>query len=278
MFNLKQSLINRNAKISLLNPIAGLMRFQMLTQYTMRYKLFWEKRRKAKCFKWKVYPWVPTFMKTVRPDPFDYSLQTKEEVRNQLIEEPLFEMKVGKTTNNYSGIPLDYPQDGKMLAEAQATAEFNIHKLPMSTLQKERLIFLLGRRYKPKTGVFSVKWKQYATYEQNYRRLMEIIRELFLEALRAPRIDIASIRSPYRYDRVKRALGRTKEEREKKLAEREKHKEDAHKLHKEEGKLLRYEEFLNTIKEGLENEAKNPQLTKEQERERFEKFIKQARF
>lgn len=259
-----------------MNPFVGMLRAQMLNQHAMRFKSFCDKRRKAKSFKWKEYPCVPSFMKAVKPDPFDYPLQTKEQVRAQLVEEPIYEMFVGRELNNRSGIPLDYPQDGKMLADEQVIAKFNIHKLPMSSLQKERLIFLLGGRYKPETGEFKIKCKQYPTFDQNYKRLNEIIKELFLEALRAPRIDIASIRNPYKKDREKRKLGRTKEERDAKLAAYEKYKEDAHKLHKEEGKFLKHENFLKDLEKGLREEAAMPEPTKEQEREMFERFLKDS--
>lgn len=276
MLSLKHSLLSRQLRTPMINPIAVMLRVQMLSQYPMRFKHFGEKRRKAKCFKWKKYPCVPSFMQAVKADPFDYPLQTKEQVKAQIIEEPMFEMVVRREFNNRTGMPLDYPQDGKMLADETPTAKFNIHKMPMSFLQKERLIFLLGSRYDPKTGDFKVKCKMYPTYEQNYKKLQAIVRELFIEALRAPNNDISLIRDPYKRDREKRKLGRTKAERDEKLAEMEKHKQDAHKLYQEEGKYLRFEQFRQKIADGLKKEAEMAPPTKQQEKEMFDMFLKDS--
>jgi hypothetical protein len=71
----------------------------------------------------------------------------------------------------------------------------------------------LGPRF---TGSDKIKivCKQYNTYHENYVRALEILREIYWEAKRAPTIDVTSIRNPYRREFLKKKFyGKTKEER-----------------------------------------------------------------
>ena len=63
--------------------------------------------------------------------------------------------------------------------------------------------------------------EQYPTYIQNYKWMFELIDEIMMEAFWAPFHDELSIRSPYYKDLAKRKLGRTKEERDLKLKQKE---------------------------------------------------------
>ena len=58
-----------------------------------------------------------------------------------------------------------------------------------------------------------------------------------MESLRAPNICTESLRNPSYRDKQKRKLGRTKEEREAKLKEKEEYRQRAIKLYEDEGKL-----------------------------------------
>lgn len=93
---------------------------------------------------------------------------------------------------------------------------FNIKDLQLSSLQKERLAFLLGPRLKP-NGKAKIVMKKYPTPVQNLKHLDEKFREILLEAMRAPNINHNEIKNPYTRQKKKRELGRTPEEREQAL-------------------------------------------------------------
>ena len=183
-----------------------------LTQYSIRSKskipFYFKKNRKAKYFKWKKYPCVPDFMSTSKRDPFDYTLQTKEEVRKQLLLNCNFPIEVGKIMDKNFGKPVESDKHGQDMIGEQVKIRFDMNEWPLSSLQKERLIFLLGPRYRDRPHVrFTVK--QYDTFEKNVQRAHEVIKEMVLESLRAPNIDVRALRDPYYKERLKRKLGRT---------------------------------------------------------------------
>lgn len=257
MLSLKQGLLYKGAWTAGLRQTTTSVQNLALVTQSMRYKSVFESRRKIKFHKMKKYPCVPNFMQEEKKDPFDYPLQTKEQVREQLVAEPLLDVKIGRKMKNPDGRPLDFPMSNILMEEETPYMIFDMNKLPLSSQQKERLKFLLGPRYTGKPE-FKIKCRQFATYEQNFKRLREIVTELFLEAMRAPNVDIDSIRNPYKHDREKKKLGRTKEERDKKKAEMRAHKEAAKKLYQEEGKYLRYEQWREEIDRVAEEEKKIP--------------------
>lgn len=193
--------------------------------------------RKAKFFKWKKYPCIPEFMKEVKKDPFEYTLQTKDEVRKQLLVQNNFKLWIGRVMSNETGVNVDTPMHTSLLQKEFARVKFNLHEWPMSSLQKERLIFLLGPRYKDKPEV-KMTVKQFPTFIENSQRAKEIVTELVLESLRAPNIDIKAIRNPYYKDRAKKEYGKTKEIRDQRRAEEEEFKAKAYELYEKEGNLL----------------------------------------
>jgi hypothetical protein len=92
----------------------------------------------------------------------------------------------------------------------------DIREMNLAPLQRERFIFLLGRRYNPKK-VHDVKivCKQYATYSENYIRAFEILKQIYWESLRAPSTDVTAQRNPYRREFIKKKFfGKTKAERD----------------------------------------------------------------
>lgn len=93
----------------------------------------------------------------------------------------------------------------------------DIRSLNLAPLQRERFIFLLGRRYNPKKlHDCKIVVKQYATYSENYIRAFEILKQIYWEALRAPGTDVTSQRNPYRREYLlKKKFGKTKEQRDK---------------------------------------------------------------
>lgn len=83
----------------------------------------------------------------------------------------------------------------------------------LSPLQRQRFIYLLGPRYKDSHKVKLV-CTQYNTFHENYIRVLEILREIYWEAKRAPDTNVTAIKNPYRKEQlIKKFFGKTKEER-----------------------------------------------------------------
>ena len=83
----------------------------------------------------------------------------------------------------------------------------------LSPEQRERLIFLLGPRYEG-GHQFKIVYRDFKTFQANYIRAMEIFREIYWEAIRAPSRCITLDRNPYRREKLmKKFYGKTKEER-----------------------------------------------------------------
>lgn len=123
-----------------------------------------------------------------------------------------------------------------------------MRELRLAPLQRERFIFLLGRRYNP-TKPHSVKIvvKQYNTFSENYIRAAETLREIYWEALRAPETDVIAERNPYRGEFLKKKMfGKTKEER---------------KANKKQFALDVKEHMENVDREEIESETKDAQKT-----------------
>lgn len=102
-----------------------------------------------------------------------------------------------------------------------AKITIDIRELNLAPLQRERFQFLLGPRYNPKKPHFcKIVISQYNTFQENYIRANETLRELFWEAKRAPTDNTTVKRNPYRRESLmKKFMGRTREERLAKMAE-----------------------------------------------------------
>ncbi len=97
---------------------------------------------------------------------------------------------------------------------------FFLDKMDLTPLQKRRLIFILGDRYLVRLKIryrghprIQIKVNQFDKYEHNYIKALEIIRQLYWEAKRAP--PFIAERMPLRERRriLSKVLGRTREER-----------------------------------------------------------------
>ena len=64
----------------------------------------------------------------------------------------------------------------------------------LSPTQKQRLIFLLGSRYRKGNPNVKITVKQFDNFEQNYYKALDIIKQLFWEAKRAPGFESKCIR------------------------------------------------------------------------------------
>jgi hypothetical protein len=96
--------------------------------------------------------------------------------------------------------------------DKQAKINFDLRDLCLSPLQRERFIFLLGPRYKKDSNKIKLNCRKFLTYNENYMRVLEQLREIYWEALRAPDDENATFkRNPYRREKIiKKLFGKTK--------------------------------------------------------------------
>jgi len=97
-----------------------------------------------------------------------------------------------------------------------AKIRIDMREMKFAPLQRERFIFLMGRRHNAKQPHdVKIVVKQYKTYSENYVRAFEILKQIYWEALRAPETDVTSQRNPYRRETLKKKFfGKTKAERD----------------------------------------------------------------
>ncbi|CAI2376040.1 unnamed protein product [Moneuplotes crassus] len=211
-------------------------------------KKWYQKRHKIKIHKIKKLPCIPTSMQAVPADKFDYELQSKEQVKNQLATRDIYPVDVTRVMLEKTGIPLTlkHGMPTQFYEEMWPRLAFDLDDFSFSSAQKERFIFLLGPRYRGDSKV-SLTCKQYDTYEKNMKRLMEIFNELIIESMRAPQKDLNALKCPYRMQRMKRKLGRTREERLKKKQKMEERNQKSIEMYNETGRTLQHQEFLDQL-------------------------------
>jgi hypothetical protein len=156
-------------------------------------------------------------MKPAEQDLFDYKLRPKDEI----LEEFKYQPAKFDITANYKKYTAGdtRPEDNLDNRDRVAKIWVHLRDMGLAPLQRQRLIFLLGNRW---TGSDKIKivCKQYNTWHENHIRAMEILREIYWEAKRAPGINTTCIKNPYRREFLrKKFLGRTREERLAKMKE-----------------------------------------------------------
>jgi hypothetical protein len=130
----------------------------------------------------------------------------------QEISPPNFPIQL--QTNIYYGADLTYDsvQKGdKRNREGKFVVDIN--DMNLSRLQRQRLIFLLGPRYK-NSSKFKIVYRKYETFEKNLEKAFEILKLLYIEAKRAPILHPTKCSPKERANYFKKYLGKTKEERE----------------------------------------------------------------
>ncbi len=88
----------------------------------------------------------------------------------------------------------------------------------LSLLQKKRLIFLLGPRYK-NSNIFKIVFRNFNTYEKNLLKAFDLLKMLYIEAKRAPIFHPIRATLQERKKYYRKHFGKTKEEREIKIKE-----------------------------------------------------------
>lgn len=128
---------------------------------------------------------TPSWNKRIYRDPFDYPLRSLEEVKAEFEKFPI---------NNEARVEISHYKDReerphgnkeKFLRESVVKMYVNMDNWNLTKKQKERLIFLLGPRYKG-TSEFKIVSRQYPDRDQNIQKCMDIIHELLMECKRAP--------------------------------------------------------------------------------------------
>jgi hypothetical protein len=157
-------------------------------------------------------------MKERTKDPFDYPLRSKKEVMfDQYLIPPTFPVKISNTEYSSTRKSLTFPETKADTRGNQIRIYLNLQLMNLSNLQKKRLIFLLGPRYKG-SDVIKITSRHYNNTEKNLAKGIDIVRQLYWEALRAPRFIWEKLK-PTNRRRLKRKFGKTKEEREKNMKE-----------------------------------------------------------
>jgi hypothetical protein len=169
-----------------------------------------------------VYPCIPIWMKERQKDPFDYPLRSKKEVllENELVP-PCFNISVlgriqGSSLYCHGSTLNEVDTREKRL---KFIADFD--DMNLTPLQKKRMIFLLGRRYR-NDNKLRITVKQYNDAHYNYARGVDIIKQLYYEAKRAPLFIWEKMYNRERRYFKRKFIGKTQEELEQGFAEAQK--------------------------------------------------------
>jgi len=141
----------------------------------------------------------------------------------------------------------------------------------LSTLQKNRLIYLLGPRFKKNCNQFKIVYRHLDTLEKNLIKAFDILKMLYIECKRAPIFHPVKTSPKTRKIYFRKYLGKNKEERENNLRIiKEKNKKELEEfeilwenrkenftLEKIEQRVMRKIQMNKDSKEEFENKSKN---------------------
>jgi hypothetical protein len=132
------------------------------------------------------YPCIPMWMKQREFQDFDYPLLSRKEMLlEQHIKPPNFNAKIITTDYAHLYKFKSFPQNTVDKRATDVKLELNMSEMGLGPLQKKRLIFLLGPRYQ-NSDIFKIVVRQFHNQEYNMTRAIELLRQLFWEAKRAP--------------------------------------------------------------------------------------------
>jgi len=125
----------------------------------------------------------PFWMKIKADDPFDYKLRSKEEVYYQMfLYPPYWDINISYYVR-FEDLLTKASSDGNQYNKIRLYVK--IKEMKLFPLQEQRLIFLLGRRYK-NNGILKLVCQQTDNIETNVAIARDTLKQLYLEALRAP--------------------------------------------------------------------------------------------
>ena len=155
----------------------------IITRQFSQYKDEWVGSRKMKTKVIEKYEAIPDFLNIKKKDPFEYKLRSIEEVKIDLKDDkytlPL-EIKVIK-------MPEYLPEHKQRERNRPVIFTCDMKNIYLSTKQKERMIFLVGDRYNEKLENWKMRIDYFENQQDNLKKGFEIIDELYLETLRAPK-------------------------------------------------------------------------------------------
>ncbi len=180
----------------------------------------------------EMYPCVPEWQKVKVQDPFDYKLRPKEEIADEFKYFPS-EFVIRSQYKRYTaGDMRENNPNNRDNRERVAKLRVDLRQLGLAPLQRQRFQYLLGPRFDlTKPHLAKVVISQYNTFQENFIRANETLREIYWEAKRAPDTNTTIIQNPYRREfLLKKFFGKTAEERRTKRRELKllavQHKED----------------------------------------------------
>ena len=154
--------------------------FLRTTRRFSQHKHEYSRSRKAKTKVIEKYPGIPLYRQQVVRDPFDYQLSSKSEVDDHISKHLL---------NLPFEIEMDFGYNSTQVVDEKfrkCQVELNVKYLHLSPMQMQRLVFLVGDRYKEKTGQIRIVCRSFGSRDENLMRCLEIYKELIMETLRAP--------------------------------------------------------------------------------------------
>lgn len=125
----------------------------------------------------------PFWMKLKKDDPFDYSLRSKEEVYYQMYLHPPFWNIHYMYNIQFEDLVVKASSNGNLYNKVKIYVK--IKEMNLFPLQQQRLVFLLGRRYK-QNGIVKLVVGQTDNLETNVAIGRDTLKQLYLESLRAP--------------------------------------------------------------------------------------------
>lgn len=157
------------------------------------------------------YPIIPEWLKPFEKDKFTYPLRSKQDIAfDQEICPPNFPITL--VYKEYKD-PVTHEEDVKIDSRNEEVKFIiDLNTMALSHQQKERIIFLLGNRYNGSSKV-KINCKQFNNFEDNYYKALDMVKQLYWEAKRAPGINLKYLRPKKRTRFLRKYLGKTLSER-----------------------------------------------------------------
>ena len=154
------------------------------------------------------YTCLPNWVLPKDNDPFDYPLRNIDDIEfEHFVDPPNFPIMLYMNGNDLPNTPAtvyNIPNEVELMVK--------LTDLPLTGLQKQRLVFLLGNRYQNDNKI-RIKGKMFDNYEDNLDKAIDILKQLYFEAKRAPLFK--ENLSSHQYSKLKRKyLGKNKEIRQ----------------------------------------------------------------
>ena len=152
------------------------------TQFFRMHTNYAKQRRKARCSKMS-YDVFPYWLQQKEDDYFSYPLRTKEEVYYQLyLNPPRFDVNIYKILAVRNFNTSDTCDQGKY---SKVRMEIDMLTMGLYPQQLERMIFLLGPRYKNDLKL-KLSVHEAPDFDTNLGYGVDKIKQIYFEALRAP--------------------------------------------------------------------------------------------